>query len=277
MTHKAQPKGRGRQGRLLNENVPYIMVKKDREINDDGEAMLIEEITMTDFEREIEKTQTVLIPVGSVEEHGVHLPLATDTFEVYELAKRVANAVDVFVSPPVPYGVLRSTRDHPGSVGISAGTLRAMIRDITHSLYDQGLRRFIIISGHAGSIHVAALREVGEVLMEELDGIAVAVLSILDLMTEEAAQWIETRNDFHAGEVETSVMMFIKPHLVHGTSKAESPCFPEPILVRDRKKYWPGGVWGDPGKGREEKGRMLIELGVGKMCDLIRRIEAFPE
>lgn len=239
--------------------------------------MLIEEITMPDFEREVKKTQTILIPVGSVEEHGAHLPLATDTLEVYELAKRVAEAVDVFVAPPVPYGVLRSTRDHPGSVGISAGTLRAMIVDIIHSLYNQGLRRFIIVSGHAGSIHVAALREVGEILMEELDGIAVAVISILDLMTEEVAQWIETRNDSHAGEVETSVMMFIKPHLVQGTSKAEFPSFPEPILVKNRRKYWPGGVWGDPGKGCEEKGRKLIELGVGKMCDLVRRIEGFPE
>lgn len=239
--------------------------------------MLIEEITMPDFKRGVNKTQTVLIPVGSVEEHGSHLPLATDTLEVYELARRVAESVDVFVAPPIFYGVLRSTQDHPGSVGISAGTLRALVRDIVHSLYKQGLRRFIIVSGHGGSIHVSALREVGEDLLEELEGIAVAVLSILDLVTDDVSQWIETRNDAHAGEVETSVMRFIKPHLVQGTSKAEFPKFPDPILVRNRKKYWPGGVWGDPGKGHEDKGRKLVEHGVKKICDLIERIEAFPE
>jgi len=54
--------------------------------------MLIEEMTMPKFERGLKKTQTVLIPVGSLEEHGTHLPLATDTIEVYELARRVAKA-----------------------------------------------------------------------------------------------------------------------------------------------------------------------------------------
>jgi creatinine amidohydrolase len=239
--------------------------------------MLIEEMTMSDFKRGLEKTQTVLIPVGSVEEHGTHLPLATDTMVVYELSKQVAQAVDVFVAPPLPYGVLRSTRGHPGSVGISAATLRGMIHDITHSLYRQGLRRFIILSGHAGSIHMAALREIGEALIEEIDGIAVAFLSILDLITEECSHWIETRNDSHAGEIETSVMMFLKPHLVQGTSQAEVPHFPEPILVRNREKYWPGGVWGDPGKGNEEKGGKFVELSLARVCDLIRKIEAFPE
>jgi creatinine amidohydrolase len=203
--------------------------------------------------------------------------LATDTLEVYDLAKRVAKTVDVFVTPPVAYGVLRSTRDHPGSVGISARTLRAIIRDITHSLHNQGLRRFIIASGHAGSLHMAALREVGEVLMDGLSGVAVAVVSLLDLVSEEFSQWIETRNDAHAGEVETSVMMFIKSDLVRGTSKAEFPSFPEPILVRDRKQYWPGGVWGDPGKGNADKGKALMEIAIRKMCDLILRIEAYPE
>ncbi|NIO03418.1 MAG: creatininase family protein [Proteobacteria bacterium] len=239
--------------------------------------MLIEEITMRGFEQGVKKTQTVLVPVGSVEEHGNHLPLATDTLQVYELAKRVAETAKVLVAPPIYYGVLRSTRDHPGSVGISAETLRVLIRDIVHSLYRQGLRRFIIISGHGGSMHVAALREVGELLLKELDGIALAVLSILDLVTEEVFQWIETRNDAHAGEVETSVMKFIKPDLVQGTSKAEFPSFPEPILVGNPKKYWPGGVWGDPSKGNEEKGRRLIEHGVAKVCDLIREIEAYPD
>jgi len=239
--------------------------------------MVIEEMTMPDFEQGLKKTQTVLIPVGSLEAHGSHLPLATDTIEVYELARRVANVVDVFVAPPVAYGVLRSTRDHPGSVGISPATLRATVIDIAHSLYDQGLRRFVIVSGHAGSIHVAALKEVGEVLMEQFDGIVVAVLSILDLMTEDVSRWIETGNDSHAGEVETSVMMFIKPDLVQGTSEAEFPSFPEPIVVRDRKRYWPGAVWGDPSKARAEKGRKLIESGIEKLCHLIQEIQAFQE
>jgi creatinine amidohydrolase len=152
-----------------------------------------------------------------------------------------------------------------------------MIRDITHSLFSQGLRRFIIISGHGGSIHLAALREIGEVLIEELDGIVMAVVSISDLMSEGGMRWIETHNDSHAGEVETSIMMYIKPHLVRGTSPAEFPTFPEPILAKDRRRYWPGGVWGDPGKGRVDKGKRLTEFCVERIGDLVRRVEAFSE
>jgi creatinine amidohydrolase len=239
--------------------------------------MLIEEMTMPGFERGLRRTQTVLIPVGSLEEHGAHLPLATDTLEAYELTRRVGEVLDVFVSPPIPFGVLRSTRDHPGSVSISPVTLRAVILDLVRSFYHQGLRRFVVLSGHAGSIHMAALREAGEALVDETDGIAIAVLSLLDLIAEGVSRWIETRNDSHAGEVETSIMLFLRPHLVRGTSKAEFPSFPEPILVRDRRRYWPGGVWGDPSKADREKGRMLVESAVSKMCDLVRRLEAFPQ
>jgi len=239
--------------------------------------MLLEEMTMRDFEKGLQQTRTVLIPVGSVEAHGNHLPLATDTLEVYEVAKRVAKTINVFVTPPVPYGVLRSTRDHPGSVGISPGALRAVIADVVHSLYRQGLRRFLVLSGHAGSTHMAALREVAEVILDRLDGIMMAVLSILDLAQDTVSPCIETENDAHAGEVETSLMMSIHPGLVQGTSKAEFPAFPDPILVRNRRKYWPGAVWGDPAKAKEEKGQKLIELGVERVCDVIRRMEALAD
>ena len=263
--------------RLLVGPIPDIMGSKKMEPLMVREPMLLEEMTMRDFEKGLKHTQTVVIPVGSLEAHGSHLPLATDTLEAYALAKRVAERINVFVAPPVFYGVLRSTRDHPGSVGISPATLRAILYDIAHSLHRQGCRRFLILSGHAGSIHVAALREVGEVLLDRLDGIVVAVLSILDLAPAAVSSWIETKNDAHAGEVETSVMMYIHPNLVQGTSKAEFPVFPDPIMVRNRRKYWPGAVWGDPAKAQEEKGQKLIDLGVEKICDVIRHMEALPE
>jgi creatinine amidohydrolase len=262
---------------LLVGPFPDIMGSNKIELLMVRESMLLEEMTMQDFEKGLEHTQTVVIPVGSLEAHGSHLPLATDTLEAYALAKRVAERISVFVAPPVSYGVLRSTRDHPGSVGISPGTLRSIIYDIAYSLHRQGCRRFLILSGHAGSTHVAALKEVAEVLLDRLDGIAVAVLSILDLTPAAVSSWIETKNDAHAGEVETSVMMCIHPNLVQGTSKAEFPVFPDPIMVRNRRKYWPGAVWGDPARAQEEKGQKLIDVGVEKICDVIRHMEALPE
>jgi len=95
--------------------------------------MIMEEMTMTEFEKGLEKTRTVIIPIGTVEEHGPHLPLATDTIQAMELAKQVSQRMNVFIAPPLHYGFCRSTRCHPGTIGISAGALRMMMRDIVKS------------------------------------------------------------------------------------------------------------------------------------------------
>ena len=123
--------------------------------------MILEEINMKEFEKKANKIKTVIIPVGSLEAHGPHLPLGTDTIEVYEITKEVAQLVDVFVAPPLFYGVCRSTSKHPGTVGITGNTLRNLIRDLVKSLHANSLKNFIIISGHASSVHLAALEEAG--------------------------------------------------------------------------------------------------------------------
>jgi len=76
----------------------------------------LENITMADFKKGLKKIKTIIIPFGTIEEHGSHLPLSTDTIQVYEVVKEVAKKVKVFVAPPVHYGVLTSTRKHPGAL-----------------------------------------------------------------------------------------------------------------------------------------------------------------
>ena len=238
--------------------------------------MIMEKMTMTEFEKGLGKTRTVIIPVGTVEEHGPHLPLSTDTIQAMELAKRVSQRMNVFIAPPLHYGFCRSTRCHPGTIGISAGALRLIIRDIVRSLHLHGLRSFVILSGHAGSIHMAALNEVGEELLEEIPEISIAVLSEMDLFLDKGVL-VETEGDSHAGEVETSMMLYIRPKLVKGRASKEYPALPKPILVRDKRKYWPGGVWGDPSKASRDKGEKMIHLAVDKVIDLIEKLESHRE
>jgi creatinine amidohydrolase len=238
--------------------------------------MIMEEMTMTEFEQGLGKTRTVIIPVGTVEEHGPHLPLSTDTIQAVDLAKRVSQRVDVFVAPPLHYGSCRSTRCHPGTIGVSAGSVRAMIRDIVKSLHLHGLRCFVILSGHAGQIHMGALNEVGEELLEEIPEIKIAILSGMDLFSNEGGV-VETEGDSHAGEMETSMMLHLRPELVKGSAPEEYPQFPRPILVRDKRKYWPGGVWGDPSKASREKGERVMNLAVDNVVDLIKKLEVHAE
>ncbi|MBI5286634.1 MAG: creatininase family protein [Deltaproteobacteria bacterium] len=235
--------------------------------------MLLENITMSDFKKGLKKTRTIIIPFGTVEEHGCHLPLSTDTIQVYEVVKEVAKRMPVFVAPPIHYGVLTSTVKHPGSIGITTNTLRGLVRDIVKSAYDKGLRNFLLISGHAGGIHMSALREVGEELLDELRRLRIAVVSEYELIKTEGKVLVETGDDSHAGEIETSRLLYLAPELVKGRAKKEYPAFPTPILVKDKVKYWPGGVWGDPGKATREKGERLFLVAVDKVVEITKRLE----
>ncbi len=237
--------------------------------------MILENITMPQFTEGLEQTRSVIIPFGSVEEHGAHLPLGTDTIHVYELAKLTSELCKVFVAPPVWYGLCRSTSQHPGTLTISGSTVESIAVEIGTSLYSHGLRNFVLISGHAGGTHMASLINAGEKMLETLPECKVAVLSVLDLSAELMGSIIKTPDDSHAGEVETSLMQHLRPDDVKGTSPEEYPRFPGKILARNKLKAWPGGVWGNPAAASAEKGKTILEREAELLCRLITSLEKF--
>jgi creatinine amidohydrolase len=231
-------------------------------------------MTMAEFESGLEKTRTLIVPYGTVEAHGGHLPLKTDTLIIDEVVRAVSEAVDVFVAPALDYGVCTSTGPHPGTIGISAATLRAMTTDIVRDAFGKGLRNFILISGHGGSQHVGAMKEAAEALTVEMGTVKLAALSIYEILGPEAFALAETEGDSHAGELETSAILHLAPELVKGRSAKEFPKLPKPIIARDKRKFWPGAVWGDPTKADAGKGERLIEIMVEKVVELVRRIDS---
>jgi creatinine amidohydrolase len=235
--------------------------------------VIIEEMTMAEFEAGLARSRTVLLPFGSVEEHGPHLPLSTDTLEAYAVCKKAALQAPLFVAPPIHYGNCRSTACHPGTVSISTGTLKSLFKDIVTSLRSHGLRNFVALSGHAGGAHGMSLQDAGEELIARFDDISVAVVTEFDLAREQGRGLIETEGDAHAGEIETSRILHSHPHLVKGTAPREFPTFPPGILVRDKRRYWPGGVWGDPGKATADKGARLEKMVVDSLLTLVQELE----
>jgi creatinine amidohydrolase len=232
---------------------------------------------MRAFEAGRETCTTVLLPCGSLEEHGPHLPLGTDTFHPEALARIAAERIPLWVAPPLHYGLCRSSGRHPGTVGIRGATLHALVKDIVRSLHGQGMRQVVVLSGHAGGTHMSTLIDAGEELLEELPGIRIAVLSVLDLGREAWKEILETPGDSHAGEMETSVMLHLHPDWVDGTAPEEYPVFPPHILVRNKRAFWKGGVWGNPGTAGAEKGRLFLEKSVEALVALIRTLEEWSE
>jgi creatinine amidohydrolase len=235
--------------------------------------MIIEELTMPEFAAGLEKTRTVLVPFGSTEEHGPHLPLATDTLHAVEVGRKLAQRRPIFVAPPVHYGVCRSTADHPGTISITTATLRALAIDIVAALYRQGLRNFILLTGHAGGTHTSTLIDAGEELLQRFADLRIAVLTEFMLAAREGKGIIETPDDAHAGEIETSRLLHSHPQLVKGSAAREYPAFPVGILVRDKRRCWPNGVWGDPTRASAEKGAQLEEAVVDALDRLVEELE----
>jgi len=239
--------------------------------------MIIEDLTMPEFVAGLERTRSVLIPFGATEEHGAHLPLATDTLHAVAVARRLAERRPIFVAPAIPYGVCRSTGDHPGTLSVGTAALRLLTLDVVGALYRQGLRNVVMLSGHAGGTHNATLVDAGEELLLRYADIRVAVLTEYQLAAKEGRAIIETPDDSHAGEIETSRMLYMHPHLVKGRGEREYPSFPVGILVRDKRRFWPGGIWGDPTRATAEKGARLEEAVVDALEKLVDQLESWQD
>ncbi len=236
-------------------------------------VIILENITMKEYKKYLKQTRTIVFPFGTIEEHGTHLPLNTDSLIIHEALKAVAKKKKFFLAPIIHYGVCTTTKDHPGTIGITPETLRRFSADLVIDAHKKGMRNFLLISGHGGSLHMSALRESAETLIEKLKNVRIAVFSPYDVLWKELSEIAETPNDFHAGELETSMVLYLSRGLVKGMAAKEYPKIPKPFVVRNKVKYWPGGVWGDPQKASAEKGKKAIDVMVDKIKEIIDRIE----
>lgn len=237
--------------------------------------MFLEEMTMNEFNEKVKKCKVALVPFGTVEEHGAHLPLNTDTLVVCEVLRRVATLEEVFVCPPVNYGVCTSTRQHPGTITLRAETLRQLTKDLIDELYRHGFRGIGLVSGHAGGLHMNAIKEVAETVVEQSPDLKIAVWTVYDYAFEALAEVAETPGDSHAGEIETSLIMAIRKELVKDPLPSEGyPSFPKPLVVADKLRYWESGVWGNPQKASIDKGRRALDILVEKNLEVVRLLKS---
>ncbi len=234
--------------------------------------MQIEELTSEEFKNLRETIKSVIIPVGSIEAHGPHLPLGTDLFTIYEISKRLVKEIKIFLSPPIYFGLCRSTRDLPGTITIRGETLKNLLLDLLESFYQQGLRNFVILSGHAGGTHNAYLIDTAEAFLEKYGDARFFVADIIKLLKEILQELGIPERDSHAGEWETSLMMYLKEELVRDVSRAfeDYPSFPKFLILKEKEKYWPSGIWGNPLKASKEKGKVLTERLLQKLKELLR-------
>ncbi|HEX9908861.1 MAG TPA: creatininase family protein [Thermoplasmata archaeon] len=229
---------------------------------------MIEGLTSHEFAKAVRRKPLVIIPVGSCEEHGSHLPLCTDSFQAEEVSRRVAEALDGLICPPIRYGECRSTLNFPGTISLSSDTVRAIAYEITSELARNGVDKILMISGHAGSGHMAALREGAFKAVEECVGLKVMVLSDYEIAYDLRGKTFP-ENDGHAGEIETSRMLNILPESVGSSRPIGRSRPPRFMVLRDPERHFPSGVIGDSSGASKKKGREIDDYVVEQLCRLV--------
>jgi len=235
--------------------------------------MYIDRITMKDFESEIRKGRMVLVPFGATEEHGAHLPLGTDTIQIEQIIEGALSEKKFLVAPSIAYGLCSSTRNFPGTLTISFDLLKSLAGEILSELERNKVKKTMLISGHAGSDHMAAMRVAAKEFARN-SKMKVVVASIADLVLADKGNIVLSkvpRGDKHAGFIETACMLYLESGLVKKNKipGKSDPQFPDPLIISDAQKYFPSGVMGDPAGANEAYGKGIYDLAVRSLVNLI--------
>ena len=202
------------------------------------------------------KPTFAVLPVGAHEQHGGHLPLATDSIVAAYAGEQVARRLGGLLLPAIPYGTSFTHRTLRGTITLDWATLAAIVNDVLVACYAQELRIAFVLSGHGGNFILNPCIRAFNARHPE----GQAVLLPENVVFGDAM----SADDFHAGRWETSLMLALQEPSVRmeramdyapeGVSRAE-------LTNRPISDFTPSGVWGFPTRATKEEGiRMLAEM-----------------
>ena len=245
---------------------------------------LMGELTWLEARERLKEVDMVLLPVGSIEQHGSHLPLDTDAFDAEYLAQQVAAACSEpkpLVLPLISYGVSYHHDDFTGTMSITNETLSRLVYEIGMSAARNGFNKIVIINGHGGN--VPSLKFAAQMINR--DAHIFVCVDTGETSDPDVLDLAETPNDVHAGEIETSVSLAIRPYLVKlDRAKKYVPKFSSRYLNFSSKrsvewyartaKISRNGVLGDPSKASKEKGEKMWAIMVKNLVELVEDLKA---
>lgn len=230
----------------------------------------------------------VILPIGAVEQHGPHLPVLTDTLIITSVLNALLAAlpdeVTAWALPPLNYGKSNEHINFPGTMSLSAATLTAVLHDIAASVHRAGFRRLAFLNGHGGNVAVleAAARDI-----RVATGLMCFCLQpALYSQTPFEISDDERRYGFHAGELETSLVLHINADLVDMEQAVRHfAYFPDTgtnlFYFGGASTAWlsddwsESGVFGDATQGTAEKGAALLAAAAPTLAGIIGAISTF--
>jgi len=244
---------------------------------------MIAEMTWENFRDAVNEDTVAVIPVGSIELEGPHLPLGVDTIVARALARSLDGIPGVLIGPTLPIGYSKWFMPFAGTISLEIETLIRVLGEYAAGLIAHGVRRLVFLNAHRGNN--AAIEAVAHTLIAEKN-VRVAMLSVWKLVNDLAAapeSGILERRFTHAGEAMTSVMLALAPETVVfdkiSADRVKSPAASAfavknslgetgfqgsvQIIFQDIRQVTDTGTMGDPSAASSEKGAALIEQITG--------------
>jgi creatinine amidohydrolase len=257
-------------------------------------TVFLGEMTNAEVEQFLEQSHTVIVPVGSTEQHGPHLALTADVLIPQEVARRVAPKVGAVVAPPVSYALSYPHVGFRGLVHIRIPTFMALIEDLAAAFAHVGFKRIVFLNGHYDNTYAIAYacanaaerlpRDAKAFPINYWDGIPPAV----------ASQYMSMEKGLHANAAETAAVMAINPALVDmEKANAEFPPFPKFkvesgavhtafFFSAPGSVFWAtkSGTWGDAREANPEMGERYLQIAsdatLAVLDDIEKTFKAMP-
>jgi creatinine amidohydrolase len=257
-------------------------------------TVFLGEMTTLEVEAFLREHQTVIIPVGSTEQHGPHGPLLTDSLIPTEVARRAAPEVGAVVAPAVNYALSYPHVGFTGVVHVRIATFMALIEDLCTSLGSIGFRRLVFLNGHYDNTYAIAYA-CASAADRMPAGTRAYPINYWDGMSrQESEQYFAMSQGLHANRAEISAVMAINADLVDmDRANAEMPAFPEvanqgPVHTAfffttpgSIRRATASGTWGDARKASAEVGERYLDTvtraTIRMIDDVERTFDALPE
>jgi creatinine amidohydrolase len=239
--------------------------------------------------RKLDKAIPVVIPLGSIEQHGLHLPICTDTTQVTSIVERVAAKLEdqALFLPTLWLGSSHHHLDFPGTLSIRPTLYTQVIQDLALSILHAGFKRLFFLNGHGGN-EVPAAQALSELAATaELGKSALLVMSSWWAVGKPDAIQLGLKTDLisHACEYETSLMLFLRPDLVdHGRAvDIEEPIKTPSLsggkrvqLYRRFAAMTKTGNLGSPTAATAEKGESILRAVVDDISNFVKELATWP-
>ena len=254
-------------------------------------------MTWPEINRAAEQGRVAIIPAGTLEDHGLHLPVDTDVVIANKICQNLADRIpnDVVIIPPITFGFSPHHLDGPGTITLRWDTFVDSTHQIISSLFYHGFRKVLIINGHGSNEPVLDIASRQAILSNPDSQSAMISWWSLQKVQETVKNFRESVWTGHACELETSLYLAIAPSLVRSDLFEEDinpymsqhfwadlvsdapEGFVNPVRINE---YWSTvsktGTWGDPRTSSAEKGNAIIEAAVSELIEIVQEYKSRP-